>query len=194
MAALCLVAPMPGNKTEPLIQRGHFLGKEGGHIDGKLSKQLIFDDIELFELLVRRFGPIVAALKPSVLVAEQSSAVKIAERLGRRLHLGVVAVEKDATTILLDDHDTSAPLIIEDNLVSGASVARVSALMSDAGTLPTAVATLFDSNGSSRSTIDVPTVAAHHLDITSWPAERCELCRELGAHTLGLTTEGITAL
>lgn len=121
-----------------------------------------------------------------VVIGPALGAVTLAYELARALGARALFAERGpAGGFVLRRGFAIAPdervLVAEDVVTTGGSVKEVLALLAASGVAETAVAALVDRSGHSHPFGDTPCFVLAELDVPSWEAAECPLCRDPGA-------------
>ncbi|MCL6521880.1 MAG: orotate phosphoribosyltransferase [Firmicutes bacterium] len=165
------------------LARGHFLLTSGRHSDAYVQCARLFERPEAAEhvadLLAARLRPLLGQGVEAV-IGPALGGILPAYLLARRLGARALYAEREEGALRLRRgfalHAGERVVVAEDVITTGGSAAEVAALALAAGARPVAVAAVADRSGGAAR-FDVPVVAGARLEVPSWPAEECPLCR-----------------
>ncbi len=164
------------------VLNGHFQLASGRHSAVYVEKFRIMERPEattaLCGMIAERFRESGAA----VVVGPAMGGVILAFEIARQMGLRSIFAEKDANGGLFFDRgfalsEDEPVLVVDDVLTTGGSVRQVLALLEEAKARVVGISFLIDrTNGG----VDFgpPLFACHRMDIESWPAADCPLCRQ----------------
>ena len=163
------------------LRRGHFLLSSGRHSDTYFQCALVLQYPDLALDLGRRLAARCDAARIDVVVSPALGALllghEVARALGRRFVFterkeGAMSLRRDFT---LEKGDKA--LIVEDVVTRGTSTREVADIVTAAGGIVVGAAALVD-----RTTADValpvPVASLLKVDVVTWPADDCPLCRQ----------------
>lgn len=168
---------------------GHFLLTSGRHSDRYLEK---FQALQ-FPAVTDWFGAVLAArlqrhrVQPvhsvRTVVGPATGGILLSHVVARRLGQGSRALfteRVEGRQIFRRGFRLSQGqpvFVVEDVITTGSSVREVLDAVVAAGGRPAALGVLVDRSGGSADFGSLPVEALLHLDIPSWPADQCPLCR-----------------
>ena len=174
------------------LRDGHFLLKSGRHSGRYLEKFLVLQYPSLGVEIGRRLARELAGYEPTLVVGPTTGGVLLAFETGRQLSevLGrevrgifaepVPAADGGGRRALRRGWPLSADervVLVDDILTTGASLLETADAVRAAGAKPLAAAVIVD-----RSTTPVaagfPVQALGSIEIQTWAAEDCPICRE----------------
>ena len=163
---------------------GHFLLKSGRHAGRYLEKFLVLQHPRYGVELCRRFAEVLAPYEPALIVGPTTGGVLLSFETARQLGASVRAAFAEpmegggralrrAWRIGPDDR----VVLVDDILTTGASLVETVEAVRTAGVQPVAAAIMVD-----RSVAPVelgfPLHALGRIEVPSWSAADCPLCRE----------------
>jgi len=168
------------------LHEGHFLLKSGRHSGRYLEKFFVLQFPSLIVELCRRLADTLAPYQPTLVVGPTTGGVLLASETARQLSersgsevRGIFAEPVPGGRALRRGWPLSAAdriVLVDDILTTGGSLVETAAAVRAAGGEPLAAAVLAD-----RSTapveLGVPLHALGRIEIASWPADDCDLCR-----------------
>ncbi|MDI3316103.1 MAG: orotate phosphoribosyltransferase [Bacillota bacterium] len=165
------------------LRRGHFLLTSGRHSDGYVQCARLFERPEAAEraadLLARRLAPLLREEVDAV-AGPALGGVILGYLLARRLGARALYAEREEGALRLRRGFALEPgervVVAEDVVTTGGSVGELIELARAAGARVLAVAAVADRSGGAVR-FDVPAAFGARLDLPSWPAGDCPLCR-----------------
>jgi orotate phosphoribosyltransferase len=170
------------------LRDGHFLLKSGRHSARYLEKFAVLQFPALGVEIGRRLASLLAPYEPTLVVGPTTGGVLLAfetarqlsERFGREVR-GIFAepLERGRRALRrgwpVGDRDRI--VLVDDILTTGASLVETLEAVTNAGGRPLAAAVVADR---SMATVElgVPLHALGRIEIESWPAGECPLCRD----------------
>jgi len=176
------------------LRDGHFLLKSGRHSARYLEKFMVLQYPSLAVEIGRRLAAELARYQPTLVVGPTTGGVLLAFETARQLS---ATLGREVRGIFAEPADTDAAsgvglgrvlrrgwpiaphdrvLLVDDILTTGASLLETADAVRAAGVSPVAAAVIVD-----RSTIRIaagfPVHALGTIEIESWTAEECPLCR-----------------
>ena len=171
------------------LREGHFLLKSGRHSGRYLEKFFVLQYPSLAVEIGRRFAEALAPYDPTLVVGPTTGGVllafetarQLAPRLAREVR-GVFAepVDGPAGRALRRGWPVAPDervVLVDDILTTGASLVETARAVTDAGASPLAAAVIVD-RSAGLIPLDVPLHSLGRIEIPSWPAGACPLCRE----------------
>jgi len=164
-----------------VLQQGHFLLTSGKHSNRYLQCAKIFRNTKYSEKLCAALAERFASDKVDVVIGPAMGAVQMAYEVSRSLGCENFFAEREDGRMTLRRGFAVTPgmrcLLVEDVVTTGGSVKEVKELVEAAGGIVVGVGSIVDrSNGAVD--FGVPFKAVIRLDVQSWPAEECPLCKE----------------
>ncbi len=162
------------------ILKGHFLLTSGRHSDTYMQSAKLFVHPEEAEKIVAALAEKLAAYKPDVIVSPAVGGIILGYELARQMKAVNYFAERENGEMTLRRGFTlekgSRVIVAEDVVTTGGSVKEVIALCKSLGAEVVACASVVDrSNG--KVEFDVPYVPLLSMEVTSWEAENCPLCK-----------------
>jgi orotate phosphoribosyltransferase len=175
------------------LREGHFLLKSGRHSGRYLEKFLVLQYPGYAVEIGRRFADALAEYEPTLVVGPTTGGVllafetarRLSKRLGRTVR-GVFAEPVNGPAGLpagraLRRGWPIAPdervVLVDDILTTGASLLETADAVTATGATPLAAAVIVDRSAGPLP-MDLPLHPLGRIEIPSWPADACPLCRE----------------
>ena len=166
------------------LLEGHFLLKSGRHAGRYLEKFLVLQHPPLAVEIGRRMAEVLAGYAPTLVVGPTTGGILLAHEVARQLGSSVRGVFAepmgDGRRQLRRGWPVAADeriVLVDDILTTGASLVETRDAVRDAGVEPLAATVIVD-----RSTgpfdLGLPVHALGRIEIPSWEAATCPLCRE----------------
>ncbi|MGE0452309.1 MAG: orotate phosphoribosyltransferase [Vicinamibacteria bacterium] len=170
------------------LLEGHFLLSSGLHSPRYLQCALLLADpplaTRLGALLAERVQPLLARVRPAAVVAPALGGVLVAHEVARALGCRGLFSERQDGAMLLRRGFTlgagEAVVVVEDVITTGGSTREVIAAVTAAGARVLAVGCLVDRSAGAVD-LGIPRASLLELEVPSWSAAECPLCREGGA-------------
>ena len=164
------------------ILEGHFRLTSGRHSNLYIEKFRIMENPAATTALCGMIADHFRSAGVQTVVGPAMGGVILAFETARHLDVRDLFAEKGPDGELLFDRGfTVTPdepvLVVDDVLTTGGSVKKVLALVREAGAKPIGVAFLIDRTNGAVD-FGVPFFASHAMDVVSYPADDCPLCRE----------------
>jgi orotate phosphoribosyltransferase len=164
-----------------VLQRGHFRLTSGRHSDRYMQCARLFEYPDKSEILCGELAGLVADKMIELVVGPALGAIQMAYEVSRRLRCRNLFAERE-NGVLTFRRGFSIPtgirtLVVEDTITTGGTVKELIDLVKDRGGVVVAVGAIVDRSG---GTVDfgVPLKACWQVNIPSWEASECQLCRE----------------
>jgi len=161
---------------------GHFVLSSGLHSARYLQCALVLQDPTLAGRLCRVLADKLGALKVDVVIGPALGGVVVAYELARALGAaGIFAERADGRMQLRRGFriaEGQRVLLAEDVVTTGGSLEEVMAVVRASGGNVVGVASLVDRSGDRDPAFGVPFVSLMRIDVPTWPAEDCPLCRD----------------
>jgi orotate phosphoribosyltransferase len=168
---------------------GHFRLTSGLHSNEYLQCALVLETPEIAERLgrelaemVRGFVPEPSAAACNVVVSPAIGGLIIGYEVARALGVRFMFTERDAAGKMtlrrgfwVRPGETA--VVIEDVVTTGGSTREVIDLLQAAGAKVAGAGSIIDRSGG-RADLGVPRAALATLNVTSWTAEECPLCKQ----------------
>ncbi len=170
------------------LLEGHFLLSSGLHSPRYLQCALLLADppvaTRLGALLAERLQPLLAGERPAAVVAPALGGVLVAHEVARALGCrGLFSERQDGAMLLRRGFTLGAGepvVVVEDVITTGGSTREVIAAVTAAGARVLAVGSLVDRSAGAVD-LGIPRASLLELEVPSWSAAECPLCREGGA-------------
>jgi orotate phosphoribosyltransferase len=169
------------------LLEGHFLLSSGLHSPRYLQCALLLADppvaTRLGALLAERLLPLLAGARPAAVVAPALGGVLVAHEVARALGCRGLFSERQDGVMLLRRGFALGPgeavVVVEDVITTGGSTREVMAAVALAGARVLAVGSLVDRSAGAVD-LGVPRASLLTLEVPSWSAADCPLCRAGG--------------
>jgi orotate phosphoribosyltransferase len=163
------------------VLEGHFKLASGRHSGTYIEKFRIMEDPAATVALCGMIADHYRGAGISVVVGPAMGGIILAYETARQLGIHSIYAEKDGNGGLMFDRGFKiAPgqpvLVIDDVLTTGGSVRKTLELVEAAGGNVAGVAFLIDRTNGGVD-FGVPFFASHAMDVVSYPADDCPLCR-----------------
>ncbi|MDR1891947.1 MAG: orotate phosphoribosyltransferase [Oscillospiraceae bacterium] len=168
-------------KEAGVLLEGHFLLTSGRHSNKYLQCAGIFRKAKYSEELCRALAEQFAEDGIDLVIGPALGAVLMSYEVARQLGAENFFAERDKEGVMsLRRGFSIAPdrrvLVVEDVVTTGGSVKEVLALVEAAGGVVAGVGAVVDRTGG-KIDFGVPFKAVLSMDVTSWEAEVCPLCK-----------------
>ena len=168
-------------KEREAVLEGHFLLTSGRHSDRYVQCAKLFKYADKSEIICKELADKFAGEKIDGVVGAAVGGVIVADELGRQLGVRNIFAERENGNMTLRRgfkvEKGERVLVCEDVVTTGGSVKEVIALLSDMGAEIVGVGSVVDrSNG--KVDFGVPFHAVLSMEVTSYEADNCPLCRE----------------
>lgn len=168
-------------KEREAVLEGHFLLTSGRHSDRYVQCAKLFQYADTSEIICKELAEKFAGEKIDVVVGPALGGVIMAYEMGRQLGVRNIFAERENGNMTLRRgfkvEKGERVLVCEDVVTTGGSVKEVIALLSDMGAEIVGVGSVVDrSNG--KVDFGVPFHAVLSMEVTSYEADNCPLCRE----------------
>ena len=168
-------------KSGALLE-GHFRLSSGLHSSGYLQCALVLQHGPSAELLGRRLADLTRGLRPTAVISPALGGVVIGHEVGRALRVRAIFAERqDGVLTLRRGFALDAGervLVIEDVLTTGGSTRETIQVAAAAGGEVVGAASIVDRSGGMAEPFDVPFHALLTIDLPTYAAETCPLCRK----------------
>jgi orotate phosphoribosyltransferase len=170
---------------------GHFELSSGRHSPAYVQCALLLQDPERARRVGGALARRLASLRPETVVSPALGGVIIGHEVAAALGVPFRFTErKDGEMTLRRGfafREGERAVIVEDVVTTGKSTREAASVVEGAGGKVLAVGSIVDrtggprsETGSDRSPFDVPFFALMELDLPTWRADECPLCREGG--------------
>lgn len=168
-------------KEREAVLEGHFLLTSGRHSDRYVQCAKLFQYADTSEIICKELADKFAGEKIDVVVGPALGGVIMAYEMGRQLGVRNIFAERENGNMTLRRgfkvERGERVLVCEDVVTTGGSVKEVIALLSDMGAEIVGVGSVVDrSNG--KVDFGVPFHAVLSMEVTSYEADNCPLCKE----------------
>lgn len=168
-------------KEREAVLEGHFLLTSGRHSDRYVQCAKLFQYADTSEIICKELADKFAGEKIDVVVGPALGGVIMAYEMGRQLGVRNIFAERENGNMTLRRgfkvEKGERVLVCEDVVTTGGSVKEVIALLLDMGAEIVGVGSVVDrSNG--KVDFGVPFHAVLSMEVTSYEADNCPLCRE----------------
>jgi orotate phosphoribosyltransferase len=171
------------------LRRGHFALKSGRHSDRYLEKFAVLQYPTLAVEIGRRLAESLAPHQPTLVVGPTTGGVLLAfetarhlqERLGHVVRGVFAEPTGPGERALRRGWSISGEeriVLVDDILTSGASVRETVNAVATAGGRPLAATVIVDRSTTAVDVGGVPLSALARIEIASWEARDCPLCRD----------------
>jgi orotate phosphoribosyltransferase len=171
-------------KVAGALMDGHFLLASGRHSDRYIEKFHLLRNPEVTSRICAGFADAFADQGIDVVVGPTTGGIILAFEVGRLL--GVAAAYAERKSDGSDGREfrrstTFAPgsrvLVLDDILTTGGSVRETLAALAEQPVEVVAVGVLVDRSGGKVQFAGVPLMSLLQLDVTTWAADECPLCK-----------------
>jgi orotate phosphoribosyltransferase len=162
---------------------GHFRLTSGLHSNEYLQCALVLAQPAIAERLGRELaGKLEMPGKAEIVVSPAVGGLIIGHEVARALGARFIFAERDSSGKMtlrrgFSVRSRETAVVIEDVVTTGGSTREVIELLQSAGVRVLGAGSIIDRSGG-RVDLGVPRVALATLDVTSWTAEECPLCRQ----------------
>lgn len=160
---------------------GHFRLSSGLHSDRYLQSALVLQYPEFAEVLGSALAELTRHLDPTVVLSPALGGVVIGQEVGRALSVRAIFAERqDGRLMLRRGFDLSSAdrvLIVEDVITTGGSTRETADVAESTGAHLVGVGAIID-RGSDPARISLPMQCLAHLEVPSYAADECPLCRK----------------
>nr|MDD6336145.1 orotate phosphoribosyltransferase [bacterium] len=169
-------------KDNQAVLEGHFQLTSGRHAARYVQCAKLFIQPKDSEKLCRELAALFEGDDVQLVIGPAMGAILIAYETARQLGVPNFFAERENGKMTLRRGFAIEPgtrvLVTEDVITTGGSVQEVIDLVRAQGGVPVGVGVLVDRSGGKVSFGDVPLKALLQLDVPSFEAEECPLCRE----------------
>lgn len=164
------------------IMEGHFLLTSGRHSNRYVEKFNVLQHPKYTEALCQELAKLFANESIETVVGPMTGGILLAHETGKALGTRAIFTERVEGKMTFRRgfklHEGERVLIVEDIVTTGGSVREVVDVVKAAGGVPVAIGMLVDRTGGKVSFGDIPCKALLHLNVESFTADECPLCRE----------------
>ena len=163
------------------VLQGHFLLTSGRHADTYMQCAKLFVDTNNSEKLCSALAKKLTSYKADIVVSPAVGGILMGYEMARQLKLPNIFAERQDGEFALRrgfslDKGTKV-IVVEDVVTTGGSVKEVVKLVNDLGAKVVAVASIVD-RSAGKVEFGVPFEALLSVDVKSYEAQDCPLCRE----------------
>lgn len=162
------------------ILNGHFLLTSGRHSDRYLQCALVMQHPDLCGQLAGMIASKLPGIKADVAVGPAMGGITLAYEVGRKLGCRAIFAEREEGRMSLRRGFTLSEgekvIVCEDVVTTGGSAKEVADLAKGKGCDVIGIACLVDRSGG-KADLGYPLYSVLKLDVASWPADDCPLCR-----------------
>lgn len=168
------------------LSHGHFELSSGLHSSGYVQCALLLQDPARARRVGRGLARLLASLRPQTVVSPALGGVVIGHEVAAALQVPFRFTERRDGEMTLRRgfafREGERAVIVEDVVTTGRSTREAAAAAAAAGAAVVAVGAIVDRTGGDRgeSPFDLPFFHLIELDLPSWTAADCPLCREGG--------------
>lgn len=167
-------------KTEGVLH-GHFLLTSGRHSDTYMQCAKLFVHPQESEFLCGELAKQLAEFKPDAIVSPAVGGIIMGYEVARQLKVCNYFAEREGGNMTLRRgfalNKGMRVIVVEDVVTTGGSVKEVVELCKAAGAEVVAVASIVDRSGG-KVDFGVPYKALLSMEVKSWEADECPLCKE----------------
>lgn len=168
-------------KEAGVLQEGHFLLTSGRHSDRYLQCAKIFQDTRYSEELCADLAAKFKEAGVELVIGPAIGAIQMSYEVSRHLGVKNIFAERENGAMTLRRSFTIEPgqkvLVVEDVVTTGGSVREVIDIVHAHGGVVVGVGVVVDRTGG-KIDFGVPLESVISLDVTSYEAAECPLCRE----------------
>ena len=162
------------------VLKGHFLLTSGRHSDTYMQSAKLFVRPDEAEKIAEALADKLKSYKPDIVVAPAVGGIILGYELARKLGISDIFAERENGQMTLRRgfalEKGQRVVVAEDVVTTGGSVKEVIALCQSLGANVVACASVVDrSNG--KVAFDVPYVPLLSMEVQSWEAGECPLCK-----------------
>jgi len=163
------------------ILSGHFLLSSGRHSDKYLQCALVMQHPRVCAILSEVITSKLPKGRIDVTIGPAMGGITLAYEVGRMLGSRALFAEREEGKMCLRRGFTLSKgdrvLVCEDVVTTGGSSREVADLAVSLGCEVVGIACLVDRSGG-KADVGYPLFSVMELDVSSWPAEECPLCKE----------------
>ena len=171
---------------------GHFLLTSGRHSEYYIEKFNVLQHPKETQKLCEAMAEKFTDANIETVVGPVTGGIILAHETGKALNTRAIFTEREDGKMTFRRgfslHAGERVLIVEDIVTTGGSIKEVIDVVKAAGGVPVAVSMLVDRSGGKLDFGDVPYTALLTLDVQSYDAEDCPLCKK----NIPLTKRGRT--
>ncbi len=159
---------------------GHFKLTSGRHSDHYMQAAQMLMHPDYTEKLAAHLAEKFQDAGAEIVIGPAMGGIIVSYEVARQLHVPSIFAERENGKMTLRRNFTIAPgqkvLVVEDVVTTGGSVEEVIDLVRFHGGIVVGVGVLVNRSGG-KASFDVPLHAVLDLDIQSWEATECPLCK-----------------
>lgn len=168
-------------KEAEVLLEGHFLLTSGRHSDKYMQCAKIFQNAKYSEPLCGELAKQYKDDNIEVVIGPAIGAIQMAYEIGRQLGVRNIFAERDADGAMalrrgFTIEKGQRVLIVEDVVTTGGSVKEVMELVKENGGEIVGIGSIVDRTGG-KIDFGVPYKSAFSMDITSYEADECPICK-----------------
>lgn len=172
-------------KRAGVLLEGHFLLTSGRHSNRYLQCARIFRNTDYSEELCAALAEYYKDENIGLVIGPALGAVQMAYEVSRQLHCENFFAERENGKMTLrrgfQVQEGQRVLVVEDVVTTGGSVREVMEIVRQAGGVVAGVGSIVDRTGG-KIDFGVPFHAVISMNVESWEADECPLCKQgLGA-------------
>ncbi len=168
--------------TRNVIKEGHFLLSSGKHSNRYLQCAQILQYPDDAAKLGSAIATKAKHMGAEVVVSPALGGVIIGHEVARALKVRFIFAERENGKMTLRRGFTLAEgekvFVVEDVITTGGSAKEVVEACRAAGADVVGVGSIIDRSGSNKNVFDVPFLPLTKVDVESWDASDCPLCKE----------------
>ena len=163
------------------IMEGHFLLTSGLHSPRYVEKFNVLQKPVYTEKLCRAMAEKFKDANIETVVGPVTGGILLAHETGKALGTRAIFTERENGKMTFRRgftlHEGERVLIVEDIVTTGGSIREIIDVVKEHGGIPVAVSMLVDRSGGKATFGDVPSTALLHMDVQTYKAEECPLCK-----------------
>lgn len=168
-------------KENGVMLEGHFILTSGRHSDRYMQCAHIYEHPQSAAQITERIASQLSGQTIDVVIGPAVGGINIAYELARQLGARTIFSERVEGKMALrrDFHlqPTDRVVVAEDVITTGGSVREVIELIKESGATLVAVGVAVD-RSAGKVDFGVPLYSAVSMEVTSWEAEECPLCKQ----------------
>ncbi len=168
-------------KESKALLKGHFLLTSGRHSEYYVEKIKIINNPKYVDLLCDELAEKLKDFDCDVIVGPAYGGIVLAYEVAKKLQKKFVFTQRKNEIMSIrsgfDINSGDKAIIIEDIITTGGSVKEVIELLKSKDINIEAIACIVD-RSVGKATFEYDMIALHKMNIESWEAEDCPLCKE----------------
>ncbi len=168
-------------KDRNAVLEGHFLLTSGRHSNRYVQCAKLFRYADTSELICTELAESFKDEKIDIVVGPAIGGIIMAYEMGRQLNVPNIFAERENGVMTLrrgfSVEEGMRCLVCEDVVTTGGSVKEVIALLGSMGAEVVGVGSVVD-RSDGKVDFGVPFHAVLSMEVTSWEADECPLCKE----------------